>query len=517
MVPRVERCIAAPSMTRALRQAQRDTSFILALDQGTTSSRAIVFDRDGAIVGFDQREFAQYFPQPGWVEHDARELWTSQRDVAEGALRNAGLSASDVAAIGITNQRETTILWDRANGEPVANAIVWQDRRTSAMCDALRARGVGEIVTAQTGLLLDPYFSATKIAWLLDSVEGLRERAEAGEIAFGTVDSWLIWNLTGGKRHVTDLTNASRTMLFDIHRLTWSDELLAALDIPRALLPEVLPCTADFGVTEPALFGAPLRIAGVAGDQQAALVGQAGFAAGLAKNTYGTGSFVVLNTGERVVRSEHGLVSTIAFGFERSRVTYALEGSIFVTGAAVQWLRDGLGIIAASEDVEALAREVDDNGGCYFVPAFTGLGAPYWDPLARGTIAGLTRGTTRAHLARAVLEAMAYQTADVAGAMERDAGMTLKELRVDGGAAVNGLTMQFQADMLGVPVVRPAVLETTALGAAYLAGLQVGFWDDVETVARQWREGARFVPAIGAAPRDALLTGWRRAVERSRR
>jgi glycerol kinase len=351
----------------------------------------------------------------------------------------------------------------------------------------------------------------------LDSVEGLRERAEAGEIAFGTVDSWLIWNLTGGKRHVTDLTNASRTMLFDIHRLTWSDELLAALDIPRALLPEVLPCTADFGVTEPALFGAPLRIAGVAGDQQAALVGQAGFAAGLAKNTYGTGSFVVLNTGERVVRSEHGLVSTIAFGFERSRVTYALEGSIFVTGAAVQWLRDGLGIIAASEDVEALAREVDDNGGCYFVPAFTGLGAPYWDPLARGTIAGLTRGTTRAHLARAVLEAMAYQTADVVGAMERDAGITLKELRVDGGAAVNGLTMQFQADMLGVPVVRPAVLETTALGAAYLAGLQVGFWDDVETVARQWREGARFVPAIGAAPRDALLTGWRRAVERSRR
>jgi glycerol kinase len=492
------------------------SSFILALDQGTTSSRAIVFDRDGAIVGFDQREFAQYFPQPGWVEHDAREIWTSQRDVAQGALRNSGLSASDVAAIGITNQRETTILWDRASGEPVANAIVWQDRRTSAMCDALRARGVGELVTAQTGLLLDPYFSATKIAWLLDTVEGLRERAEAGEIAFGTVDSWLIWNLTGGKRHVTDLTNASRTMLFDIHRLTWSDELLAALDIPRALLPEVLPCTADFGVTEPALFRRSIRIAGVAGDQQAALVGQAGFAAGLAKNTYGTGSFVVLNTGERVVRSERGLIATIAFGFERTRVTYALEGSIFVTGAAVQWLRDGLGIIAGAEDVEALAREVDDNGGCYFVPAFTGLGAPYWDPLARGTIAGLTRGTTRAHLARAALEAMAYQTADVVRAMERDAGITLKELRVDGGAAVNGLTMQFQADMLGVPVVRPAVLETTALGAAYLAGLQVGFWDDVETVAGQWRESARFAPAMGAAQRDNLLTGWGRAVERSR-
>jgi len=491
-------------------------SFILALDQGTTSSRAIVFDRDGAVVGFDQREFAQHFPQPGWVEHDARDIWNSQRDVTEGALRNAGLSASDVAAIGITNQRETTILWDRASGEPVANAIVWQDRRTAAMCDSLRAGGVGELVTAQTGLLLDPYFSGTKIAWLLDNVEGLRERAEAGAIAFGTVDSWLIWNLTDGKRHVTDVTNASRTMLFDIHRLAWSDELLAALDIPRAVLPEVLPCTADFGVTDPSLFGRSIRIAGVAGDQQAALVGQAGFAPGLAKNTYGTGSFVVLNTGDRVVRSEHGLVATIAFGFERASVTYALEGSVFVTGAAVQWLRDGLGIIARSEDVEALAREADDNGGCYFVPAFTGLGAPYWDPHARGTIAGLTRGTTRAHLARAALEAMAYQTADVVGAMERDAGITLKELRVDGGAAANGLTMQFQADLLGVPVVRPAVLETTALGAAYLAGLHVGFWDDVETVARQWREGARFVPAMEASRRDALLTGWRRAVERSR-
>ncbi|HEY4439030.1 MAG TPA: glycerol kinase GlpK [Candidatus Elarobacter sp.] len=487
---------------------------ILALDQGTTSSRAIVFDRDGRTVGFDQREFPQYFPQPGWVEHDPEEIWSSQRAVAEGALQAAGVSARDVAAIGITNQRETTMLWDRRTGAPIANAIVWQDRRTAAACDALRARGTGALVTAQTGLLLDPYFSATKIAWLLDTVPGARARAEAGELAFGTVDAWLIWKLTAGARHVTDVTNASRTMLFDIHRLEWSDELLAALDIPRAILPEVLPCTADFGTTT--LFGEAIRICGVAGDQQAALVGQAGFDAGVAKNTYGTGSFVVLNTGAQVVRSEHGLLATVAYAFERARATYALEGSVFVTGAAVQWLRDGLGMIERSADVEALARSVDDNGDCWFVPAFTGLGAPYWDPHARGTIVGLTRGTTRAHLARAALEAMAYQTADVVAAMERDAGLRLAELRVDGGAAANALTMQVQADVLGVPVVRPAVLETTALGAAYLAGLQSGFWDDVTTVARQWREDARFTPAIGDAERLAILARWRRAVERSR-
>jgi glycerol kinase len=491
-------------------------SVILALDQGTTSSRAIVFDRDGRIVGFDQREFTQHFPQPGWVEHDPVDIWNSQLAVAEGALRAAGVVAADVAAIGITNQRETTLLWDRRTGAPVANAIVWQDRRTAPQCEALRARGLGELVTAQTGLLLDPYFSATKIAWLLEGVAGLRARAEAGEIAFGTVDTWLIWNLTGGERHVTDVTNASRTMLFDIHRLAWSDELLAALNVPRAILPEVLPCTADFGTTAPSLFGGPIRIAGVAGDQQAALVGQAGFREGIAKNTYGTGSFVVLNTGGRIVRSEHGLLATIAYAFEPARATYALEGSIFVTGAAVQWLRDGLGIIERSGDVEALARTVDDNGGCFFVPAFTGLGAPHWDPHARGTIVGLTRGTRRGHLARAALEAMAYQTADVVEAMERDAGLRLAELRADGGAAANALTMQVQADVLGVPVVRPAVLETTALGAAYLAGLQVGYWDDVATVARQWREDARFTPAMAAGAREAALATWRRAVERSR-
>jgi glycerol kinase len=491
-------------------------ALMLALDQGTTSSRAIVFDARGDVVAFDQREFPQQYPQPGWVEHDPRDIWQSQLDVARRALRNASLSAADVVAIGITNQRETTVLWDRATGEPVYNAIVWQDRRTAPTCEALRARGLGGLVTAQTGLLLDPYFSATKIAWLLENVAGLRARAEAGEIAFGTVDSWLIWKLTGGTRHVTDVTNASRTMLFDIHRLQWSDELLAAFGIPRALLPEVLPCTAEFGTTAVAHFGGAIRIAGVAGDQQAALVGQAGFELGLAKNTYGTGSFVVLNTGDRVVRSEHGLLSTVAFAFDLERATYALEGSIFVTGAAVQWLRDGLGIIERSSDVEQLAREVDDSGDCFFVPAFTGLGAPYWDPHARGTIVGVTRGTTRAHVARAALDAMAYQTADVVAAMERDAGMRLAELRVDGGASANGLAMQFQADVLGVPVVRPACIETTALGAAYLAGLQAGFWSDVATVARQWREGARFSPALAADRRDALLARWNRAVAASR-
>jgi glycerol kinase len=491
-------------------------SIILALDQGTTSSRAIVFDGGGHVVAFDQRELTQHFPQPGWVEHDPAEIWASQLAVARGALRNADVTAADVTAIGITNQRETTILWDRATGKPVANAIVWQDRRTASMCDELRGRGAETLVREQTGLLLDPYFSATKIAWQLDRVDGLRLRAESGEIAFGTVDSWLIWNLTGGARHVTDVTNASRTMLFDIHRLRWSDELLAAFGIPAAILPEVLPCTADFGTTAVEHFGGPIRIAGVAGDQQAALVGQSGFAPGLAKNTYGTGSFVVLNTGERVVRSEQGLLSTIAFAFEPGRVTYALEGSIFVTGAAVQWLRDGLGIIERSSDVERLAREVDDSGDCYFVPAFAGLGAPYWDPYARGTIVGVTRGTTRAHLARAALDAMAYQTADVVAAMEREAGITLTELRVDGGASANDLAMQFQADVLGVSVVRPACIETTALGAAYLAGLQVGFWPDIDTIAGQWREDARFTPSMDATHRAKLLARWRHAVERSR-
>ncbi len=489
---------------------------MLTLDQGTTSSRAMVFDHEGRVLGFEQRELSQYFPRPGWVEQDPLEIWNTQLETARAALRNAGTSATGVAAIGIANQRETTILWDRATGKPVANAIVWQDRRTAGMCEALRDRGLEVLVRAQTGLLLDPYFSATKVVWLLDHVLGLRERAEAGEIAFGTVDSWLIWNLTNGRRHVTDVTNASRTMLFDIHRLRWSDELLAAFGIPAAMLPDVLPCTADFGTTSAEWFGGPVRISGVAGDQQAALVGQAGFTTGIAKNTYGTGSFVVLNTGEEAVQSRHGLVTTVAFAFDRRRATYALEGAVFVTGAAVQWLRDGLGVIADSAGVEALASSVSDAGGCYFVPAFTGLGAPYWDPHARGTIVGLTRGTTRAHIARAALEAMAYQTCDVIAAMERDANLQLAELRVDGGAAANDLAMQFQAQLLGVPVIRPTVIETTALGVAYLAGLQVGFWSDVATVARQWCEERRFIPEPGAAGREAMLAGWHRAVERSR-
>ena len=491
-------------------------SVILALDQGTTSSRAIVFDRGGAVLGLDQRELPQHFPQPGWVEHDPGDIWETQRATAVNALRNARVTAADVAAIGITNQRETTILWERATGKPVAPAIVWQDRRTAATCDALRAAGLETLVAERTGLLLDPYFSATKIAWLLEHLPGLRERAVAGEIAFGTVDSWLIWNLTGGTRHVTDVTNASRTMLFDIHRLRWDDELLSALQIPRALLPEVLPCTAAFGTTDPALFGGAIAIAGVAGDQQAALIGHAGFGAGIAKNTYGTGSFVVLNTGERVVRSTHGLIATIACGFAPDSVTYALEGSVFVTGAAIQWLRDGLGIIAHAGDTARLAREADDAGRCWFVPAFTGLGAPHWDPYARGTIAGITRGTTRAHLVRAALEAMAFQTADVVGAMEADAGFALTELRVDGAASANDFTMQFQADVLGIPVVRPSLVETTAFGAAYLAGVGSGWWDAGTMVAEPSRPQTSFTPAIAEPERAALLAQWRRAVERSR-
>ncbi len=488
---------------------------VLALDQGTTSSRAIVFDAAGAVQGSDRRELAQSYPQPGWVEHDPDEIWRSQLETARGALRNARVQASDVAAIGITNQRETTILWDRATGKAVAPAIVWQDRRTAAACDELRARGVDALVAERTGLVLDPYFSATKIGWLLDRIAGLRARAERGEIAFGTVDSWLLWNLTGGRRHATDVTNASRTSLFDIRTLTWSDELLHAFRVPRAVLPDVLPSSADFGTSRPELFGGAIRIAGIAGDQHAALVGQAGFREGIAKNTYGTGSFVVLNTGQQLVRSTHGLLSTIAFALEPGRATYALEGSIFSTGSAVQWLRDGLGLFERSSDVERLAREVPHSADCFFVPAFTGLGAPYWDARARGALVGITRGTTRAHVARAVLDAMAYQTADVVAAMERDAGLRLAELRVDGGASANDLAMQFQADVLDVPVVRPAVTETTALGAAYLAGLHVGVWDDVDALAQRWRAAARFEPTMEPQQRTALMTRWHDAVSRS--
>ncbi len=489
--------------------------YVLAFDQGTTSSRAIVFDETGAIRGLDQREFPQHFPRPGWVEHDPNDIWRSQLDVARGALRNAGIAAHDVAAIGITNQRETTLVWDRATGAPLHNAIVWQDRRSAPLCDELKARGKLERVREITGLLLDPYFSGTKLAWLLDNVDGLRAKAERGDVAFGNVDSWLVYNLTGGASHVTDYTNASRTLLFDLTALAWSDEMLAMLDVPRAMLPEALPSIGRFGDAEAAHFGAAIPIAGVAGDQHAALVGQACFAKGLAKNTYGTGSFLLLNTGSDRVRSEHGLLATIAYGAAKGEATYALEGSIFVTGAAVQWLRDGLGIISASADVEALAARTADNGGVYFVPAFVGLGAPHWDPYARGAIVGLTRGSTREHIARAALEAMAYQTADVARAMEADSGVALSELRVDGGAANNDLTMQFQADVLDVDVVRPRVTETTALGAAYLAGISIGVWNGPDDVAKQWHEQRRFTSHLASGERERMMRSWHRAVERA--
>ncbi|MGA8841085.1 MAG: glycerol kinase GlpK [Candidatus Aquilonibacter sp.] len=491
-------------------------AFVLALDQGTTSSRAIVFDHSGTVCGVDQREFAQHFPQPGWVEHDPDDIWKSQLETARGAMQNAGIAASDLAAIGISNQRETTTLWDRATGRPVYRSIVWQDRRTAPMCETLKAQGYAETVTQKTGLLLDPYFSATKIAWILDNVEGVRARAERGEIAFGTVDSWLIYNLTGGAVHATDYTNASRTLLFNLRTLEWDDELLRIFDVPRAILPEARPCVADFGAVDPSVFGGAVPIAGVAGDQQAALAGQAGFAKGLAKNTYGTGSFVMLNTGDEIVHSKNGLVSTVGFSAQRGVATYALEGSIFVTGSAVQWLRDGLGLIATSAEIEPLAARVSDTAGVYFVPAFTGLGAPYWDPYARGTIVGLTRGSTKEHLARATLEAIAYQSYDVVAAMESDSGVALRELRVDGGAAVNDLLMQFQADVLGVDVVRPRVTETTALGAAYCAGLQVGYWNDMDELATQWQEERRFVPTMDAGDREKLLAGWANAIRKTR-
>ncbi|HVA32860.1 MAG TPA: glycerol kinase GlpK [Candidatus Baltobacteraceae bacterium] len=491
-------------------------SFVLALDQGTTSSRALLFDRTGAIRGAAQREFPQHFPNDGWVEHDPADLWNSQLATARDALKSAHATAAEIAAIGISNQRETTLLWERGSGKPVAPAIVWQDRRTAARCAELTARGAAETVSRKTGLVLDPYFSATKIGWLLDNVDGLRERAQHGELAFGTVDTWLIWNLTAGAVHATDYTNASRTLLFDIATLDWDEELLELFGVPRAVLPQLRPSVCDFGKTAASVFGVPVTIGGVAGDQQAALFGQAGFRRGLLKNTYGTGSFLMLDTGNDIVRSQNGLLTTVAFSLQPHTASYALEGAVFVTGAAVQWLRDGLGIIASSAEIEPLARSVADSGGVYFVPALTGLGAPYWDPHARGAIFGITRATTRAHLARATLEAMAYQSADVADAMARDAGFALRELRVDGGAAVNDLAMQFQADILGIDVVRPRVTETTALGAAYLAGLHAGYWNDLDEIERLWQQDRRFTPSIDASHRQTLLTGWHTAIQKTR-
>ncbi|HET9979665.1 MAG TPA: glycerol kinase GlpK [Ktedonobacterales bacterium] len=489
--------------------------YILALDQGTTSSRAMLFDHSGRIVAAASQEYPQIFPRPGWVEHDPEAIWSSQLHCAQEALRQSGVQPAQVTAIGLTNQRETTILWEKATGRPVMNAIVWQDRRTAPLCDTLRTEGWEAPIRDKTGLVIDAYFSGTKIAWMLDNLPGLRERAERGEILFGTVDTWLLWRLTGGRVHATDYSNASRTLLFNIHTLAWDDEILARLRIPRAVLPTVRSSSEVYGACDERLFGAAIPVAGDAGDQQAATFGQACFTPGMAKNTYGTGSFLLLNTGEKPVPSQSGLLTTIGWGIG-GKITYCLEGSIFITGAAVQWLRDGLGLVASAGETEALASGIRDTGGVYLVPAFVGLGAPYWDPYARGAIVGLTRGTGRAEIVRAALEAAAYQTRDVAHAMETDSGIALQELRVDGGMVANNWLMQFQADMLGVPVQRPLVAETTALGAAYLAGLAVGFWSGLDDITRNWAMDHQFTPTMATDTRERLYRGWGRAVERAR-
>ena len=490
--------------------------FILALDQGTTSSRAILFNHAGRIHGSAQQEFTQIFPNTGWVEHNANELWTSQLAVAQQVLREQHLTAADIAAIGITNQRETTVLWDRATGEAVANAIVWQDRRTAGLCDSLRAEGKGELFQQKTGLVIDGYFSGTKLRWLLDNVPNARARAERGELAFGTVDSWLMYKLAGV--HLTDTSNASRTMLFNIHTLDWDDELLTILNIPRAILPQVVPSSGIAAHTHAEFFGTPIPIAGIAGDQQAATYGQACYHSGMVKSTYGTGCFILMNTGAAVT-SQNSLLTTVGWttGHETPHKTdYMLEGGVFMGGATIQWLRDGLGLIKNSSEIEELARSVPDCDGVSFVPAFSGLGAPHWDAYARGTMLGLTRGTRAGHIARAALEGIAFQTADVLTAMQKDATLPVKELRVDGGASRNDLLMQFQADILGVPVVRPEVTETTALGAAYLAGLGVQFWTSQEEIATQWHMERRFDPQMSAEEKNQRLGAWARAIERAR-
>jgi len=487
--------------------------YILSLDQGTTSSRAILFDHAGSIVAVAQKEFPQIFPKPGWVEHDPRDIWSSQAGVAAEALTKASVGAADVAAIGITNQRETTLVWDRISGKPIYNAIVWQDRRTAGICDRLRARKLDRMIRRKTGLVIDAYFSATKVQWILQNVRGARARAKAGELAFGTVDSWLVWNLTGGKVHVTDASNASRTMLYDISRGDWDDELLKIFGVPRSMLPEVRSSSEVYGVT--ALLDHPIPIAGIAGDQQAALFGQACTKPGMAKNTYGTGCFMLMNTGTKRIASKNNLLTTVAWRIG-GRTDYALEGSIFIAGAVVQWLRDGLEFFRSAAEVEALAAGVSDTGGVYLVPAFAGLGAPHWDQYARGTIVGLTRGSTKAHIARAALEGIVLQVMDVLKAMEADAGIKLKELRVDGGASANDLLMQLQADLLNVPVVRPKVAETTALGAAYLAGLAVGFWKNQADIARQWQADKHFKPAMKPIARSRITKGWVRALGRAK-
>jgi glycerol kinase len=490
-------------------------SFVLALDQGTTSSRAILFDREGGVRATAQKEFEQIFPKAGWVEHDPREIWSSQLEVAREALAKARVKLNDIAAIGITNQRETAVLWERSSGNPVCNAIVWQDRRTAGFCDELRKAGHEDLIRRKTGLVIDAYFSGSKIRWMLDHVPGARERAQRGELAFGTVDSWLLWNLTGGALHATDATNASRTMMYDLNTGAWDDELLRLLGVPREVLPEVRSSSEVYGPTASGLFGVAVPIAGVAGDQQAALFGQNCFKAGAAKNTYGTGCFMLMNIGEQTKESRHQLLTTVAWKF-RGKTDYALEGSVFAGGAVVQWLRDGLGLIKSAGEIEALAASVPDVGGVYLVPAFAGLGAPHWDQYARGTITGITRGTKAGHIARAALEGIAFQVADVLDVMREDSGLDLRELRVDGGASANDLLLQFQADLLGVPVVRPKIVETTALGAAYLAGLATGFWKTREEVHSAWQVDRTFVPSRSADEVAHRRSRWAEALKRAR-
>ena len=485
--------------------------FILALDQGTTSSRAIVFNRDGKITRTAQEEFPQIYPKPGWVEHDPNAIWASQLKVAQQAAGDASL-----AAIGITNQRETTVIWNRETGEPIHNAIVWQDRRTSRLCDELRAEGFDKTIREKTGLVTDAYFSGTKVAWLLDNVQGARAKAEAGQLAFGTIDSYLVWKLTGGRLHITDVSNASRTMLYDIHKKWWSTTICERLNIPMSILPQVVSSSMVYGETDPAIFGQAVPIAGIAGDQQAATFGQACYAPGMSKQTYGTGAFMLMNTGDQPRQSDNNLLTTVAWRIGEEHTQYCLEGSVFIAGAAVQWLRDELQLISSAAESEAVATSVNSSDGVYMIPAFVGLGAPYWDQYARGTIVGLTRGTGRAHVVRATLEAIAYQTRDVVEAMKADSGLDLPTLRVDGGAVSNDFLMQFQADILGVTVQRPQVTETTALGAAYLAGLAVGFWQSQDEIAQKWAVEKTFEPKMSADQREALYAGWKRAVERSR-
>ena len=486
--------------------------YILALDQGTTSSRAIIFDKKGEIKSTAQKEFQQIFPRSGWVEHDPLEIWSSQLKVINEAL--VGINKDEIAAIGITNQRETTVVWDKTTGKPVYNAIVWQDRRTANITDQLKADGLESVFQKKTGLILDPYFSGTKINWILENVEGLRKKAEQGILAFGTIDSWLVWNLTKGEHHITDVTNASRTLLYNIHQMKWDTELLDILNIPRNILPKVYPSSVVYGKTSKDIIGSEILIGGIAGDQQAALFGQNCIEPGMVKNTYGTGCFMLMNIGETPVESSHKLLTTIAWKID-NKVEYALEGSVFIGGAVVQWLRDGLGIIKSSQEIEEIASKVDNTGGVYFVPAFSGLGAPHWNPHARGAIVGLTRGTTSEHLARAALEAIAYQSFDLVQAMEKDSNIKLKQLRVDGGASVNNLLMQFQADLLRVPIIRPKITETTALGAAYLAGLSVGFWENQSEISKQWRSEKQFDYKKSKNKIKTLHQGWLKAVEKS--